>query len=95
MRVKVHTILSLKEAIGQREIEITLPEGNTVQDLLSWMGERWGDKLSPLLFSPKDGRPLPHIRLMVNGRSIEFLKGLETVLRDADELLILPMVTGG
>jgi molybdopterin converting factor small subunit len=40
-------------------------------------------------------RPLPKIRILVNGRDIGFLNGMETELRDGDEVLMLPLVGGG
>ncbi len=95
IKVKVYTILTLKKVIGQREFEVSLAPGSTVKDLLSWMLNKWGDELSPHLFRPGSDSLLPHIRLMVNGRSIEFLKGMETILQDGDEFLMLPLVSGG
>ena len=95
IRAKVHTILALKKIVGQREFEVSIPPGSTVRDLLSWMVNKWGDKLSSHLFKSGSDSLLPHIRLMVNGRSIEFLNGIETVLQDGDEFLILPLVTVG
>jgi len=95
IRVKVYTILALKNILGQREFEVTIPPGSTVKDLLSWMVNKWGDKLSPHLFKPGSDSILPQIRLMVNGRSIEFLNGMDTVLQDGDEFSMLPLVTGG
>jgi len=38
---------------------------------------------------------LPHIRLLVNGRDIQFLNGVDTILRDGDEFSMLPILTGG
>ena len=93
--VKIHTILTLKKVLGQREIEVQLQEGSSVKDLLSWMTTQWGDDLSPHLFSPGTDQLLPHIRLLVNGQDIHFLNGIDTILRDGDELTILPMLTGG
>jgi molybdopterin synthase sulfur carrier subunit len=93
--IKINTILSLKKVLGQRELEVTLPPGSTVKDLISWMIDKWGDNLSPHLFKPGSDSLLPHIRLMINGRSIEFLNGMETVLQDGDEFLMLPLVAGG
>jgi len=84
MKVKIYTILALKKILGQREFEVSIPPGSTVKDLLSWMVNRWGDKLSPHLFKSGSDSLLPHIRFMVNGRSIEFLNGIETVLQDGD-----------
>ena len=73
MKVKIHTILTLKKILGQRELEASFQEGSTVQDVLSWMVQQWGDALSPHLFSPGSDQLLPHIRLLVNGQDIQFL----------------------
>jgi len=95
IKIKVYTIMELKKILGQREFELSVAEGSTVKDLLSLMINKWGDQLSTHLYKPGTDSVLPHIRLMVNGRAIEFLKGVETVLQDGDEFLMLPLVTGG
>jgi len=95
IRIKIYTILTLKKILGQRELEVSLREGSTVKDLISWMIQTWGDPLSLQLFHPGTDRLLPQIRLMVNGRDIQFLKGVDTVLCDGDEFSILPILTGG
>jgi sulfur-carrier protein len=95
IKVRVSTILALKKILGQREFEISLPVGSKVKDLLRWMVDRWGDELASQIFIPGGASPLPHVRFMVNGRSIEFLNGMETVLQEGDEFLMLPLVSGG
>jgi molybdopterin synthase sulfur carrier subunit len=95
MRITLHTILGLKEVIGQRLTEIDLPSGSTVKDFLTYLKERWGDKLSARLFEPDSGAVLPYVRIMVNGQAIQFLEGMETPLVEGDEVLILPPVSGG
>jgi molybdopterin synthase sulfur carrier subunit len=95
IKVKIHTILTLKKVLGQRELEVSIQEGSTVRDLLSWMVEQWGDGLSPHCFSQGSDQLLPHIRLLVNGQDIQFLNGAATILRDGDEVTLLPMLTGG
>ena len=95
IKITLHTILELKQVIGQRLTEIDLPDGSTVEDLLTYMKERWGDKLSTHLFDPDSGAVLPYVRIMVNGQTIQFLEGMETPLKEGDEVLILPPVSGG
>lgn len=95
MKVTLHTILGLKEVIGQRLTEIELPGGSTVYDFLTYLRERWGDEFSTRLFNPESGTVLPYVQIMVNGQSINFLKGMETPLKEGDEVLILPPVSGG
>jgi molybdopterin synthase sulfur carrier subunit len=56
---------------------------------------RLGDKLSARLFGPDSGAVVPYVRIMVNGHAIQFLQGMETPLREGDEVLILPPASGG
>jgi len=95
MKVTLHTILGIKEVIGQRLTEIELPRGSTVEDFLTCMRDRWGDKLSARLFHPESGAVLPYVQIMINGQTINFLQGMETPLKEGDEILILPPVSGG
>jgi molybdopterin synthase sulfur carrier subunit len=95
IKIKVYTIMELKKVCGQREFELSIPQGSAVKDLLSLMVNKWGDALSRHLYKPGTDSVLPHIRLMVNGRAIEFLKGTESVLQDGDEFQMLPLVAGG
>jgi molybdopterin synthase sulfur carrier subunit len=93
--VKIRTILDFKRILGKREVEISIPEKSTLQELLLKMVDTWGDELGSRLFEPNSRIPLSHIRLMVNGQDIAFLNRLETVLKEGDEILILPPVGGG
>ena len=95
MKIKIHSILSLKEVLGRRDVEMIVPDGTTVSGLLAGMIEIWGDSLSPHLFKPGSDQLLPYVRLMINGQTIQFINGMETVLNDGDEVLLLPLAAGG
>jgi len=95
MKVTLHTISGPKRIIGQRLTEIDLPHGSTVEDFLTYMKKMWGDKLSIRLFDTDSGAVLPYVRIMVNGQTIQFLEGMETPLKEGDEVLILPPASGG
>ena len=93
--VTVRTILTIKKILGKGEIELSVPEKSTMQELVTTLVNSFGDELASLLLDPKTRKILPHIRLMVNGRDIAFLSGMETVLQPGDDVLILPPVSGG
>jgi sulfur-carrier protein len=95
MKITLHTILGLRQAVGQRLTEIELPPESTVGDFIAYIKEKWGEKISPQLFSPDTGAVLPYVRIMVNGQTINFLQGMATELKEGDEILILPLVSGG
>ncbi|HNQ45367.1 MAG TPA: MoaD/ThiS family protein [Syntrophorhabdus sp.] len=95
MKVKVHSILQLKEILGGKDVEIIVPDGTNVSGLLAGMVEIWGDSLSPHIFKPQSDEVLPYIRLMINGTAIQSLDGMETILNDGDEVLLIPLAAGG
>jgi molybdopterin synthase sulfur carrier subunit len=91
--VRVRTILTIKKILGKGELELSIPEESTLGDLVSIMVSRWKE-LSPHVNRPSTGS-IPLVRFMINGRDIAFLNRMETVLRNEDEILMLPPVSGG
>jgi len=95
IRVKVRTILEFKEIFGRDRFEVLLADGSTIGDFLEEITKDWGDEMASRLFEPDRSKLLPHILLMVNGRSFRLLNNMETVIQDGDEITILPPVGGG
>lgn len=64
---------------------------DVVRRLVSELGPVFKDSfLDPVLNSP-----LPHALILVNGVDIGVLQGMETLLREGDEVVILPVAHGG
>ena len=95
IKVKLRTILNFKKIIGKGEVDFPVEDGTNLEAALDKIVETYGEELKSNLFDPDNGNLLQHIRLMVNGRDIAFLNGLQTILQDGDEILILPPVAGG
>ena len=96
IKVKIHTILDIKKIIGKGQIEIPVPKGSSVREVVAGLVGTWGEALRSYLLESENPVTIhSHIRLMVNGRDIAFLGGIDTVLEDGDEILILPPVSGG
>jgi len=79
--VKVKVFANLREDLGWKEKDIKL-KGNKVKDLLLEIGRE--EILKNKSF-----------KILVNGRDIDFLKGLETELKETDVVSIFPPVAGG
>jgi len=91
----VHTILQLVPVLGGRDVEVELAHGSTLAGLFALLYERVGSSGESILFRPGTSIPMAIVRVMVNGRQAEFLEGLDTVLHDRDEILLLPGAAGG
>jgi|Deesub1362A_J573_1020465.scaffolds.fasta_scaffold27774_2 molybdopterin synthase sulfur carrier subunit len=76
----------------ERRIEVEA-DGKTVGELLDILFERYGSTLRERLM--KDGELVPFINIFVNGEDIRYLNGLQTELKDGDEVAFIPAVAGG
>jgi molybdopterin synthase sulfur carrier subunit len=93
VNVKVKFFTTLREITGKREDNLSLPKGSTVEELLDELSRRYGPKFVEYVFD--EGEVKPYLLVMVNGRSINFLNGLKTVLSENATVAILPPVGGG
>ncbi|MHC4548584.1 MAG: ubiquitin-like small modifier protein 1 [Planctomycetota bacterium] len=85
---------TLRQTAGQKTVELALPAGATVQQLLEAVIARFPSMRDELLDG--NGRLRGHVHLFVNGRDAPFLdRGMETVLRADDQVDVFPAVAGG
>ena len=52
-------------------------------------------KLKQALIDPELGEPRTNVLILVNGKEISVLQGLETVIKDGDEVVFVPVSHGG
>jgi MoaD family protein len=97
LNVFVRFFGSLRALIGKKVecVEFEDREGATVEKMLNRLSKIYGQDFVEYVFDGKTGEIQSYLLLLVNGRSITVLGGLETRLIDGDVLAILPPVGGG
>jgi len=81
VRVKVEYFASMRDKLGVKEEIMELPDGSSVEDLIERVKERLGESFEG--------------RVLVNGKSVESLKGFKTELKDGDVVSLFPPIAGG
>ena len=76
---------------GERELDI---DGNTVIEVINELSKKYGEGFKNKVID-NDGKLKPIINVYVNDENIKFLEDLQTKLKDNDEILFLPAVSGG
>jgi molybdopterin converting factor small subunit len=95
VNVGVRSIALIRTLLGKEQIDLSLPEGATIEDLLARLNELGDPKLASFLAEPKEKSAHAPLRIMVNGRDITVLHGRSTVLADGDDILVFIPIAGG
>jgi molybdopterin synthase sulfur carrier subunit len=90
----VHFYATLRSVIGQREVEILLPDGTPMRRLVSEIVTQYPALRQEMI--DQNGNMQSHIRIFVNGRDITHLENqIDTPLSSGDVISIFPPVGGG
>ncbi len=81
----------LNQSGGEKKTEIS---ANSLTEAFSKISELLGDDFKRRVLE-SDGTPRSLINIYINGKNAKFSNGMETTLKDGDEIYILPAVAGG
>ena len=96
MRITVKAFATVRDIVGMNGVAKVEIDGEiTVGELLRKLSEDVGEKFTRLVYNPEKNSLAPGVRILVNGRDIDFLKGLSTTLREGDTVAIVPPIAGG
>ena len=80
---------------GKKQLELKLQEPSTIQDVMAKLLQVLSDDFKALLVDAQLNDPRPNALILVDGKEISALQGLETEVKDSQEIILLPMVHGG
>lgn len=92
--MRVNLYATLRQIVGTKTLELTLPEGITVRHLIEEVTSRYPLMRSLLL--DEKGEVHGHVHVFINGRDAPYLRdALETTLSSEDTVDIFPATGGG
>ena len=92
--MRVSFFASLREIVGGRDIDVSLPEGVTVRDLAEELARRWPE-LREHLFTD-EGALSRRAAIYVDGRNVRWLPDVEaTRLSEGQRVAVIPPAAGG
>jgi molybdopterin synthase sulfur carrier subunit len=94
MKVEVRFFTSLREITGKKKEQVQLQNSITVEKLLTRLSKKYGKEFREYLYN-MEGKVHGYLLILVNGKSTNVLRGLDTKLKEGDTIAILPPVGGG
>jgi MoaD family protein len=94
MTITVKFIGALRHISGVDELALNDEEGTSIRTLMNEITKE-DPELKQSLIDQQLEDPRPNALILVNGREISVLNGLDTSLKDGDEVVLVPVVHGG
>ena len=95
MKVKVHYLSLVKSYTKTSQDEFTLKEAAPLSELLGGVAEKYGKPFADEVYSPDAKEMKSTFVTMVNGVLMDQLQGVNTPLKNGDNIIIMALMTGG
>jgi len=95
IRVKVKLLGVFRELSGKNRVIIEFEDAVTMREVVRKLTETLPSKFKETLIDPELGDPRPNALILVNGKEVGVLQGLQTIIDDGDEMVLLPVAHGG
>jgi MoaD family protein len=94
MAVRVKFTGSFRSLSGKNVFELRLGGSSPIRDVVRNVVEEL-PKLKAALIDPESENPKNNLLIIVNGKEISVLERFETMIKDGDEVVFVPIVHGG
>lgn len=93
--VEVRFLGIFQRLSGKKHFQLKLKEPATVRKAIMKLTETFSSEFKRVLIDSQLDDPRPNTLILVGGKEISALQGLETKIKDAEEIVLIPMVHGG
>lgn len=92
--MQINFYATLRQVVGGKTVDLPIPEGSTISQLLEIVVEYYPGLRRELL--DENEQLYGHVHVFINGRDAPHLdEGMDTVLQSGDTVNIFPAVGGG
>lgn len=95
LEVDSSRLIPLREAVGTKSLIMDVPEGNTVNDLVLSLDEKFGSAFKKMSGKELYDRVITRYCIFLNNRALWLPQQLKISLKDGDEVKILLPSGGG
>jgi len=94
IKVKIRVYATLKELFETSPFDIQT-SARTVGELIDAISNKYNARFKELLIDQQSGKVQKYYKILLNGRDIDFLNGLDAKIENEDIVAFFPPVGGG
>ena len=91
MNVKVKLLGVFRELSGRSQLSVELDEPAVMRKLVKKLAESFSLRFKQALVDPELDASRSNMLILVNGREISVLHGLDTEICDGDDVVLIPV----
>jgi molybdopterin converting factor small subunit len=95
INVEVTFLGVLRKFSGRERVLVKIEKPATVRKAIEKLTEAFSPEFKRSLIDPELQDPRTNALILVNGKEISVLRGLETEVEDDDEIVLVPVSHGG
>lgn len=93
--VQINFLGIYRRIAGKKSVQLKLEEQSTIRKAVIELAEKVSEEFKQILIDSERGEQRSKALILVNGKEISVLQGLETKINQAKEITLIPMVHGG
>jgi MoaD family protein len=94
INIKTSFFSLLVDIVGKEEIPLSFDDTLTIRDVLVSLSSLIGKDFEENIFSTR-GTLSKYVIIGINGKDIRIFDGMDTIIKDGDEISFLPAIAGG
>jgi molybdopterin converting factor small subunit len=95
INIEIRLVGIFQRVSGKKCIKLRLEEPITVKTIILKLIEKFSDEFKQVLVDSQLDDPRPKALILVGGKEINALQGLETAIKDTEEIVLVPIAHGG
>jgi len=92
--VKIKLLGVFRRTYGSSEVNLKIEDNVHLREIIQRLAASSED-FRRVLIDPELESPLPNAVILLNGKDISALNGLETPIMHGDEIVLIPVIHGG
>ena len=94
MKVGIRSTLHISKILSGRSISIDLNGSMSLRELLKELTNTYGHEFYNAVCD-EGGYPANKVAILINGVSAVAKDGVDTIINEGDDILIMPIISGG
>ena len=94
INVKIAFLSLLTDFTKIKAINLPLDDNSTIKNVFKKLSLKYGKEFEEAFFDTS-GNLSKYIILVLNGKDIRLLKGIDTVIQNGDKISFIPAIAGG